>query len=83
MAMSPELLETMQAIFQEIAKNPNHIYPKLTPGEPRKRYITTITRTSAGYLEISGDAGTRSYMGYSQREAEALYNREARKRRSA
>ena len=81
--MSEELIEAMQAIFTEIAKNPNHIYPKGTPGEPNKRYISTISRNHAGALEISGTVGTRTYYGYTQREAETRYNREARARRSA
>lgn len=61
------------------------IYPPQvwTPGTPEKRYINTIYRLRDGALQISGKAGTRKYYGYSRREAETLYNKEARARMSA
>lgn len=56
----------------------SQLYPRFTPGEPMKRYIHRITRQRNGSLLISGTIGSRTYYGYSQREAETRYNHEAR-----
>ena len=53
------------------------LYPTNKPGEPTKRYITRITRTRDGGLQIDGTAGSRHYLYYSRRDAERLYNQEA------
>lgn len=79
--VTTDIIEACAEIFRQLATAPGHIYPTGRAGEPRKRYITTIRRTGAGALEISGAAGVRTFYGYSQREAETRYNTEARRRR--
>lgn len=79
--MSTDYIAAMREIFAELAGSPGHIYPTGRPGEPAKRFISTIRRTSAGALEITGAAGTRTFYGYSLREAETRYNAEAKQRR--
>lgn len=56
----------------------SQLYPRYTKGEPTKRYIHRITRQRNGSLLISGTIGSRTYYGYTQREAERRYNQEAR-----
>ena len=56
------------------------LYPTHKPGEPAKRYIHRITRTRDGGLQIDGTAGSRHYLYYSRRDAERLYNQEAKRR---
>lgn len=56
----------------------SQLYPRYTKGEPVKRYIYRITCLHNGAIQISGTAGTMTYYDYSQRDAERLYNRQAR-----
>lgn len=42
------------------------------------RYISYIQKRGASWYEIGGTIGTRSYIGYSKRDAVTRYNREAR-----